>query len=354
MPTLETAKASNAKFTPSYVPVALFVGGTSGIGQAMAEAFARYVGGRAHIIIVGRSEIAAQETIARFPTPPMDSNATHEFIPCDLRLMANVRAVCADIKTKIDRVNFLVLTAGYTSLTNVALTEEGLDLNLAMRYYQRYVFISELLPLLRNAKSLGQDAHVMSVLGAGKGTPSRPLDLKNLGNIVLPRTGSSMSVAMRGLTMSSGYTDAMMAHFASQNPTIAFTHTFPGVVNTPGLGEAVELGWFLRPLSWILGAVLPWIAVSPSVSAEHMLFALLPSNEEVSPGGFFLRGATGDIVSSHRFETAAQLGDSEETSVLHGTLMPGYGASDRATKIVVEHSEVITRSRSGMETPGAA
>lgn len=135
MPTPAVVKASNASFSPSYLPVAIFAGGTSGVGQGMVEAFARYVQGRAHIIIIGRNEHAAADIIARLPKPPGGEadGWKHEFVACDTTLMANVRAACADIRAKCARINFLVLTAGYSSMVNIAVTSEGLDLHLAMR-----------------------------------------------------------------------------------------------------------------------------------------------------------------------------------------------------------------------------
>jgi NAD(P)-dependent dehydrogenase (short-subunit alcohol dehydrogenase family) len=135
MPTLAIVKASNANFNPSYVPVAVFVGGTSGVGQGMLEAFARYVKGRAHIIVVGRNEYAAADIIARLPKPAEGEAEgwKHEFLACDVSLMANVRAACADIRARVTRVNFLVMTAAYSSMVNTAVTTEGLDLLLAMR-----------------------------------------------------------------------------------------------------------------------------------------------------------------------------------------------------------------------------
>ncbi|KAJ7050351.1 hypothetical protein C8F01DRAFT_1264228 [Mycena amicta] len=343
MPKLNAAKHSNSSFHPSYVPVAVFVGGTSGVGEGMVEAFARYLGGRAHIIIVGRNEHAADEIISSFPAA--GNTSTYEFLPCDLRAMENVHAVCEEIRRKVDRVNFLVLTAGYSSFVNVALTEDGLDLNLAMRYYQRFVFVQELLPLLQNAQSLGQDAHAMSVLGAGFGKPSRPLDLTNLGNTVTPRLGR-IRVAMRGMMMSWGYTDAMLAYFASQNPKITFTHIHPGAVSTPGSRSAVDFDGLLTPLAWIINWITPWFAVSPAVCAEHMLYALLPNKENnVEDGGLFIRNRYGDIVSSHRFEQMVQLGDSDKTCVLDGIPMKGYGASDRGVRAVLHHSEEVTKTK---------
>jgi NAD(P)-dependent dehydrogenase (short-subunit alcohol dehydrogenase family) len=57
MPCLSDVRAANAAILGALknVPVAVFVGGTSGIGQATAEAFARHTKGNAHIIICGRN-----------------------------------------------------------------------------------------------------------------------------------------------------------------------------------------------------------------------------------------------------------------------------------------------------------
>ncbi|KAJ7141756.1 NAD-P-binding protein [Mycena crocata] len=340
MPTPAISKASNASFSPSYLPVVVFIGGTSGVGQGMTEAFARYVKGHAHIIIVGRNEHAAAEIIERL-SKPADGEAAggkHEFVACDVSLMANVRAACAVIRAKVDRINFLVMTAGYSSMVNVTLTSEGLDLLLAMRYYQRYVFLQELLPLVQNAQKLGQDARVMSVLGAGRGSPKRPIDLDNLGNTVKERVGR-FSVAMRGMVMSSDYTDAMMAHLASQNPNIAFTHIHPGFVRTPG--QHVDFDGLLTPLSWILNFIIPRLSVPQEEAAEHMLYALFNGER-----GLFLRGRYGDVVSALSFDAPVELGDNDKISVLNGVPMPGFGASDLTVRRIAEHSAAVTRGNS--------
>ncbi|KAJ6526673.1 hypothetical protein B0H19DRAFT_1243430 [Mycena capillaripes] len=336
MPITAVAKVSNTAFSLSYLPVAIFVGGTSGVGQGMVEAFARYVEGRAHIIILGRNEHAAAEIIARLPKPNEGdaSGWKHEFIACDVSLMAHVRAACAEIRTKVERINFLVMTAGYNSMVNIAITSEGLDLHLAMRYYQRYVFIKELLPLVKAAQAFSQAAKVMSVLGAGRGSPKRPIDLENLGNTVKPREGR-FTVALRSMIISSGYTDAMLAHFASQNPAIAFTHIHPGVVRTSALH--VDFDGLLTPLSWILNFILPFLGVSQDECAEHMLYALF-TNER----GLFICDRYGDAHSQLAFEVPVELGENRETSVLNGVPMTGYGASDLGVHRIVAHSEAVT------------
>ncbi|KAF8201878.1 hypothetical protein K438DRAFT_2015331 [Mycena galopus ATCC 62051] len=356
MPTPAAVKAFNAAAfsgsPTSYVPVAVFVGGTSGVGQGMVEAFARYVRGRAHIIIVGRNEHAAASILARLPKPDAlefddasgggsgTENATkgwkHEFVPCDVSLMANVRAACAEIRARCARINVLVLTAGYSSMMNPALTSEGVDLHLAMRYYHRFLFIQELLPLLQAAGALSQDAKVMSVLGAGRGSPKRPIDLENLGNTVKPREGR-FGVSMRSMIMSSGYTDAMLAHFATQNPNVAFTHIHPGIVRTSALRSTADFDGLLTPLAWILNFILPFFAVSQDECAEHMLYALFTGER-----GLFIRDRYGDAVSELAFESRVELGESNETSVLNGVPLRGYGASDLGVRRIVEQSEAVT------------
>jgi NAD(P)-dependent dehydrogenase (short-subunit alcohol dehydrogenase family) len=71
-PTLAAVRKSNAELVGKLkgAPVPVIVGGTSGIGQGMAETFARWRSRLAHIVTVGRNEAAAEEIINTFPKPP--------------------------------------------------------------------------------------------------------------------------------------------------------------------------------------------------------------------------------------------------------------------------------------------
>ncbi|KAJ3736619.1 NAD(P)-binding protein [Lentinula guzmanii] len=165
---LSKIKAENAKISFSYIPVAVFVGGTSGIGRGIAEAFARHTKGNAHIIIVGRNRAAAESIIASFPQPTSPT-AKHEFIECDVSLLKNVRQVTSEILNKHAKLNFLVLSAGALDHNRTRLTEDGIDPVTALSYHSRWKLIYDLAPALEKARNDNEDAKVLSVLSAGNG-----------------------------------------------------------------------------------------------------------------------------------------------------------------------------------------
>jgi NAD(P)-dependent dehydrogenase (short-subunit alcohol dehydrogenase family) len=172
---LSAVRAANSAPPPPYIPVALFIGGTSGIGQATAEAFARYTKGEAHIILCGRNRAAAESIIASFPKSP---KSRYEFVQCDVTLMKNVQITTTHLLSTLPKLNYLMITTGCLTFRGRDETSEGLDRKLALNYYARWKSIYELMPLLRKAKDAGEDASTISVLAAGHG---RPIDLDNLG-----------------------------------------------------------------------------------------------------------------------------------------------------------------------------
>ncbi|KAI0358500.1 NAD(P)-binding protein [Trametes cingulata] len=281
MPSLAIARAANAaKFSKlSYFPVAVFVGGTSGIGQATAEAFARHTSGNAHIIIVGRNKAAADAIIASFPKPT-SPEAKHEFLACDVSLMKNIQATTSGLLARLPKVNFLVLSPGLYNLRGRDETEEGIDRRLGLHYYARWKFIYDLLPLLRKAKDAGEDAKVLSVLGAGHGGQ---IDLNDLG------MKKSYGLTRAGLT-SPTYTDLMMETFAQQHPDIAFIHTNPGGVRTPILERSHPV------LASVLTPLLYPLTNSPENCAEFTLYALQQTEK-----GFSRRNPKGDDIGKSNY-----------------------------------------------------
>ena len=67
-------RSSNAGHALPRTPVAIFVGGTSGIGRSMAEAFARYTKRNAHIVLIGRNQAAAESILVTLPKSNVSEN----------------------------------------------------------------------------------------------------------------------------------------------------------------------------------------------------------------------------------------------------------------------------------------
>ncbi|KAJ6555037.1 NAD-P-binding protein [Mycena vulgaris] len=278
MPPLAQTLKLNASWSPkSPNPVALFLGGTSGIGQAMARRFAEYTKGEAHIIIVGRNREAAHATISSFP--PSANKGTYEFMECDATLMKNVGITTTSLLERAPKLNFLVLSPGFFSIiAGRDETHEGIDRKLALLYYARWKFIRDLMPLLQNASQSSDDAEVYSVLGAGTGSQ---IDLDDLG---LKKRYTALKAAMVAAT----YTDLMMEKFATDNPGVQFTHAFPGLVRTPMMNPK---HWALKPFSPLISIAAYPFTVKPEVCAEYQLSALFDSK-----AGFTRRGAQGDDI----------------------------------------------------------
>lgn len=143
MPSLTAARTANGSITRQYRPVAVFLGGTSGIGEGMARAFAQHAKGDADVFIVGRNRAAAQSILSSMPTPTGTPTPKREFVECDATLMKNVREAAKDIKRSVNKVNYVVMSPGIMTLSGRDETTEGIDRKLALHYYARWTFLQE-------------------------------------------------------------------------------------------------------------------------------------------------------------------------------------------------------------------
>jgi NADP-dependent 3-hydroxy acid dehydrogenase YdfG len=104
-------RSSNARIA-EYLPaglVAVFAGGTSGIGESTMKQFARHAV-QPRIYFIGRSDNAAARISAELTA--INPAGKYRFIRADLSLLHNVDDVCREIKTKESYVNLLFLTPG--------------------------------------------------------------------------------------------------------------------------------------------------------------------------------------------------------------------------------------------------
>ncbi|KAK0192708.1 NAD-P-binding protein [Armillaria mellea] len=252
MPELTVVRNFNASWSPSYTPVAVFVGGTSGIGEATLKALARYTNDRVHLIIVGRNRSAAEKTFASMSNTTEDPSL-REFIYCDATLMTNIEVLAKQISGIVSKINFLVLSLGYFQVwTGRNETEEGIDKLLSLRYYSRFKVIHELLPLLHNSQVAGEDARVMAILGAALGVP---VNFDDLG------VKKSWWGGYRAGLASAPYNDIMVEEYAKRNPGIVFTHIWPGAVNTAGVNSYNF--WLLRLFSPLVDFIIRRFTTAP-------------------------------------------------------------------------------------------
>jgi len=119
MVSLTAVQASNASI-PTTLPsglVAVFVGGTSGIGEYTLKEFVR-LARQPRIYNVGRSQEASDRISA--DCKRLNADAQYTFIQADVSLIRSVDAVCEQIKAKEKAINLLFLSAG-TLVTGVSM-----------------------------------------------------------------------------------------------------------------------------------------------------------------------------------------------------------------------------------------
>jgi NAD(P)-dependent dehydrogenase (short-subunit alcohol dehydrogenase family) len=111
MVSLEAVKASNARLPENHPPnlVAVFVGGTSGIGEFTLRKFAQYAK-RPKAYIVGRAQAAADRIIEDLKK--VNPDGEYIFITSDVSLIKNVDTVCDEIRRREKAINILFLSCG--------------------------------------------------------------------------------------------------------------------------------------------------------------------------------------------------------------------------------------------------
>ncbi|KAH9988762.1 hypothetical protein F4779DRAFT_610788 [Xylariaceae sp. FL0662B] len=223
---------------------ALIVGGTGGIGYAMACRIAAE-SPSSTVIISGRTK------------PASIPHANMEFRSLDASSMRLIKQYTDTYKSTDGRkLDTLVLTQGILSTAGRTETTEGIDRKMALHYYGRQLLIRELSPVLK------EDAKVIIVLDGTRGNPAKlnwqDLDLK--ANYSLAAAGNHC-ISM---------TDAMIQAYASQEKSKNtskrhYIHAFPGIVRT-NIFESLPWGLSAasRALSHLLG-------VAPETCARNLL-----------------------------------------------------------------------------------
>ncbi|KAK9238626.1 hypothetical protein V1525DRAFT_100853 [Lipomyces kononenkoae] len=233
-------QASNALINDATAPhVAVFVGGTSGIGKFTVRALVS-TGASVRIYLVGRK--SSEERTHAFIQELYAINPKAEVIwtEGEVSLLAETKRVCQVIKSKESRVDLLFLTAGYAPFGTRRETAEGLEIAQSLEYYSRILFVLHLLPLLRVAEA----PKVVSVLAGGLERATielDDLDLKKPGNF----GGFKAQVQYAAMNTTT------LEKLANENPDVTFIHSWPGAVNTGNVRRGRDPNSIVAWLVWL-------------------------------------------------------------------------------------------------------
>lgn len=111
MVSLTDVQSSNSRLASALPPglVAIFVGGTRGIGETSLKEFAKHAR-KPRVYFIGRSQEAGDRVAAE--CKELNSEGEYVFLKADTSLICNVDEVCRDIKSREKAVNLLFLTTG--------------------------------------------------------------------------------------------------------------------------------------------------------------------------------------------------------------------------------------------------
>jgi NAD(P)-dependent dehydrogenase (short-subunit alcohol dehydrogenase family) len=268
---------------------ALIVGGTAGIGAAVAR---RLAAQSVNVVIVGRNGEAGRavvmemEALAKSSASSSSSSAEppqFSFIQADVSLLANSRQLAADYQRDHDALHFLVMCPCMASLSGYSPTTEGVDVKLALHYYTRVQLAQSLLPLLRQtATTTATTPVVMSILSAG---------VHSAYPHAISDPGLTEHFTIKNAADAAGsYTDLAWDELARQEPLVSFVHAAPGFVAS---SWGVQLPAAARlPLRCIQAA----FARSVDDCAEFMTAGLL--QPPFAQPGFHLCNQYGSSISS--------------------------------------------------------
>lgn len=255
-------QASNALINDVTAPrVAVFVGGTSGIGKFMVRALVA-TGASVRIYLVGRK--SSEERMHAFIQELHAINPKAEVIwtEGEVALLAETKRVCEAIKSEESCIDLLFLTTGYAPFGTRRETAEGLEIVQSLEYYSRMLFVLHLLPLLGEAEA----PKVISVLAGGLEWASvdlDDLDLKKPGNFG----------AMKARIQYPAMNTTTLEKLANNNPNITFIHSWPGLVNTGNVRRGSDLNSIMAWFVWlILEPLIGLFAISDEVSGQKHLF----------------------------------------------------------------------------------
>lgn len=123
----------------------LITGGTGGLGKQSARTLLEK---GHHLIIVGRNVEKGEKVVDELSG--LGGEVT--FMPADLSLQSDIRALAAAVSDKWDHLDVLINNVGHI-FTDRKVTEDGIEVSLALNHMCAYLLTSLLMPLLEAAEA---------------------------------------------------------------------------------------------------------------------------------------------------------------------------------------------------------
>jgi NAD(P)-dependent dehydrogenase (short-subunit alcohol dehydrogenase family) len=286
---------------------ALVLGGTDGIGKAIARGLA---GRRAHVLVVGR-DLAKGNRVER-ELRRASNNPHVEFLPADLALLREAHGLADHIMCRCDSLHYLVHSAGVIH-SRRELTEEGLESNFAINYLSRFVLTYRLLPLLRAAGRSNQASRIVLMGGAAQRGEICFDDVSLASNFNVIRVLGQFCRANDVLTVE------LARRLSAESARVTVSILKIGVVPT-NIRKRPGFPWFMKMLTPLVD---PFLAMSVEKAADAALRLLLSPDFEGVTGALILMikkfkrlnplpGTTDPIVGRKLWELSELLSASTE------------------------------------------
>ena len=276
MVAINDVRQVNAEYYKGRPLVAVFVGGTQGIGRYAVEALANLYSAQPEtplrVYILGRNKSSADQVLESC----RERCAHGEFIfvqTDNLALIQQVDATSAEIvrlecERENPRIDLLVQTQAQILFGPRNDTGEGLDQMMSLVYYSRIRFILQLMPLLE-ASNTPDGAHIVSIDAAGMAGNLFRDDLSLLD----PSHYSYINVKSHASYM----TTMAFEQLAAQHARLAFVYMYPGAVFGPAHRDP-SLPWWFKALMGIAEPLLRYtFATPPEESGSRTLFLATPA-----------------------------------------------------------------------------
>ncbi|KAK4670025.1 uncharacterized protein QC763_208120 [Podospora pseudopauciseta] len=262
--------------------VAIVTGGALGIGFEVSRALAN---AGCRVIMVNRKEEQGDDAISTIKSE--SPNAQVEWKGCDLGSLKEVREVFSDLRNSLDRLDYLVLSAGINT-NQYGLDADGIDRHFGVNFLGHFYAVNQLWPLLRKTdKELGGKPRVVfEASEMHRGAPKN-VHFASLEEINDEKLGPTELYARTKLAMILFAKYGLAGKVIKENGDgIIAVSVHPGAVNT-----AMQQQW-KDAYPGITGKLLTWAMLSFGRDVEQGSYSALwaltsPKIEEENMNGWY-------------------------------------------------------------------